>query len=159
MDQEFNLLYSRISILKKEEELREKTRYIDSLVNNFHNLEEIYFSKDFVNNKIMAVSSSFEKIYGVPDTKLFENPDYWFERIHPDDISKIKKGFEKLFKGNFLTEEYRIIREDGKVRWLYSRTIPVLDNLGNLIRIDRIATDITHRKNFEILLSNIDKKQ
>ena len=42
--------------------------------------------------------------------------------------------------------EYRLVRPDGSVRWIYARSFPVQDTQGKLGRIVGIAEDITDRK-------------
>jgi len=43
-------------------------------------------------------------------------------------------------------EEYRIIRPDGRVRWIRDRAFPIKDKSGRVYRVTGIAEDITERK-------------
>ena len=42
--------------------------------------------------------------------------------------------------------EYRIIRPDGVIRWIWDRAFPIRDETGQVYRIAGIAEDITERK-------------
>ncbi|MDD1474565.1 PAS domain S-box protein, partial [Dolichospermum sp. ST_sed4] len=48
-----------------------------------------------------------------------------------------------------LNEEYRIIRPDGTIRWIWGRCFPIRDTFGQIYRIGAIAEDITDRKHTE----------
>jgi PAS domain S-box-containing protein len=135
-----------LDITKRKEMEIELETTNSQFKNIFDNLEEAYFSMDMVTNKTLTISPSFEKMYGVPKKVHFENPNYWFERVHPDDTEMIKQSFPVLFKGGVVTNKYRIIREDGEMRWLDVRISPFLDINTNLLRIDGVATDITEKK-------------
>jgi signal transduction histidine kinase len=50
--------------------------------------------------------------------------------------------------------EYRIIRPDGMLRWIYARTYPVRNEKGEIISIAGIAEDITQRKQAELDLES-----
>ena len=45
--------------------------------------------------------------------------------------------------------EYRIVRPDGSVRWVFARAFPVRNEQGQIYRIAGIAEDITERKKAE----------
>jgi len=98
-------------------------------------------------NKVPYVSPGFEKIWGrsVPDpASAFE---IFRTSIHPDDREAM---FRDLQRQSVDTEpadsEHRIIRPDGTVRWIHSRTFPILDEHGELRRIVGYAEDITVQK-------------
>jgi signal transduction histidine kinase len=52
---------------------------------------------------------------------------------------------EKFGQGRFGVE-YRIIRPDGSVRWIYDRGFPVHDEQGRVVYMTGIAEDVTERK-------------
>ena len=61
-----------------------------------------------------------------------------------------KRIWEKttLLKGLF-DEQYRIIRPDGTIRWIWARTFPIYDENGRMIRSVGIGDDITKIKELE----------
>ncbi|MDY6835920.1 MAG: PAS domain S-box protein [Chloroflexota bacterium] len=132
--------------IKAEEERAnayQQLRYI------FDNVDVVLFANDFVNSRILEISPSCEKVYGVPRESFFNNPLLWQEMIHPDDQQAILSKSTTILSGNSLSMEYRIVRLDGTIRWLDAHMKPSLDAMGNLIRIDGIIVDITERKYVE----------
>ena len=53
--------------------------------------------------------------------------------------------WEKLKKGNFESSEFKRIKKDGSEVWLQATYNPIFDNEGNILRIMKIATDITDK--------------
>ncbi|NJK96283.1 MAG: PAS domain-containing protein [Bacteroidales bacterium] len=52
-----------------------------------------------------------------------------------------------LSKKNGIFEyEYRIIRPDKQIRWLHSKSMPVVNDKGEIIRRVGLARDITRQK-------------
>ncbi|MFM6154852.1 MAG: PAS domain S-box protein [Sphaerospermopsis kisseleviana] len=57
-------------------------------------------------------------------------------------------ALETQIEGKY-NEQYRIIRSDGEIRWIYDRAFPIHDQDGQIYRIAGIAEDITQRKKIE----------
>ena len=96
---------------------------------------------------MIYVSPSFEKIWGVPCQSLYENPQAFTEKIHPDDKPVVQEIFqlnEFNDKGLF-NYEYRILRADNQVRWINAKTVPILDDSGKIVKRVGIASDITEK--------------
>jgi PAS domain S-box-containing protein len=73
---------------------------------------------------------------------------------HPEDSLKVVEGFEsalKHFQETYETE-YRIIRPDGEVRWIFGRGRVVRDSGGKPIRYSGVDLDVTQRKAVETAL-------
>lgn len=83
---------------------------------------------------------------GRPIDGLHDRPQDWIEAVHPDDRARVQAAHvAKQHSGHF-DEEYRIVRPDGTVRWIWDRGFPILDESGHIYRIAGLAEDITHRK-------------
>jgi PAS domain S-box-containing protein len=68
------------------------------------------------------------------------------ESIHPDDRDRVIREFARtsaLAQGQV---EYRIIRPDGEVRWIWTRTFPARTETRIVTRLIGIAQDFTERK-------------
>lgn len=88
-----------------------------------------------------------EKIYGYTEEEFEKNPSLWMEVIHPEDIETIHEINQQLVAGKSIQREYRIIDPNGDAKWVLSSTIPVINQLGEIIRIDGVIIDISqHRK-------------
>ena len=101
-----------------------------------------------LDNKLIYSNSACYKIVGENFKKVFENFDVYKNWIHPDDKERIIKQRENNLKNQDENHfyEHRIIRPDGKIRWLWIRTFPVFNEKAELYRRTGIASDITEQK-------------
>lgn len=87
------------------------------------------------------------------------NPNLWINMVVPEDREWVTTEFKKVFdKIQLPPVEHRIIRKDGKIRWICNTIIPKYDANENLVSYDGIVKDITERKlaEEEIKLLNIE---
>ncbi len=70
--------------------------------------------------------------------------------VHPDDRDMVSQQILRASAGSTATQyEFRIVRPDGEVRWLASRSVPVLDEQGRLARRIGVNWDITASREAE----------
>ncbi|MCG2991324.1 PAS domain-containing protein, partial [Escherichia coli] len=50
--------------------------------------------------------------------------------------------------GEPICHYYRIVTKKGITKWLKDQVIPVLDDSGNVIRLDGIVEDVTEQKRY-----------
>jgi PAS domain S-box-containing protein len=76
--------------------------------------------------------------------------DAFFSYIHPDDIERVRRSIAETFQtGIDFIDEFRIIREDGEVRWLAASGRLYRDQKGRPVRMAGVNYDITDRKRME----------
>jgi FixJ family two-component response regulator len=63
--------------------------------------------------------------------------------IHPDDRESALAAMEPALSGELVVREYRIVRQDGTVRWIRDIMFPMRDAQGRVHRIGGIAEDIS----------------
>ena len=70
---------------------------------------------------------------------------------HPDDRNRVIQGFkEAVERGTDHYEmEYRILRPEGEVRWIFGRGRVVRDAQGQPVRYSGVDIDVTDRKRLE----------
>jgi PAS domain S-box-containing protein len=119
------------------------------------NIREVFFIMSPSGNEVLYVSPAVEEVWGVPLESLYRNPMSWAEAIHPDDRAQAHLLAARQLQGERVGSEYRILTPDGKEKWIHSRTSPVLDQAGKLIRVVGIAEEITERRQAEIFLKRI----
>lgn len=131
---------------RKESEaaLRESQNRLNSILDSI--LDVVWsVSADFA--RLNYVNRSVEHIYGYPVSAFEKNPRLWLEAIHPEDRPNIDHALEAVNPEHRSCEaEFRIVRQDGEIRWLHCKGHLVLDANGHPLRIDGIGTDITRRK-------------
>jgi PAS domain S-box-containing protein len=156
---ENGLLYGVARDVTKTKETKEKLHASEQ---NFRqiaeNIKEIFFIQDSDSKKLTYVSPAFEGIWGISLDTLYRNPNLWIERIHPEDREEIKYQFENPLVQNYYSKEYRIIRPDGQMRWLWYRTFAVANPVGKIHRVVGIVEDITFRKQAEEELKTINEE-
>ena len=127
------------------------------------NIEEVFWTIDPKMSQILYISPAYQKIWGRSRESLFDNPRSWIESIHPEDrktvIDIIFRTPNKISSGSNGIN-YRIIRPDGSIRWIYGKAFPLTDGGTNVKRIAGIAVDITQRiaaeEKYRNLLENIN---
>jgi PAS domain S-box-containing protein len=98
---------------------------------------------------LLYVNPAYEQIWGQTIESLYENPDSWKAFLHPYDRERTYAAYEAASeKGNF-DQEYRIVRPDGSIRWIWGRSFPIRDTSEKIYRIGTIGEDITERKQTE----------
>jgi len=76
----------------------------------------------------------------------------WLAIVHPEDRAEVQRQFrESLALETTTNYEFRIIRADGALRWLASRSAPVRDAQGRVTGRVGVNWDITDRRGAETL--------
>jgi len=104
--------------------------------------------------RITFVSPAVEQIWGWPAARFYEDAGLWEKAIHPDDQPRVHVADAAVLAGQTarFTEEYRVVRPDGAVRWVLDSRTPIRDAGGVIVSIGGVARDITERKNAEELM-------
>jgi two-component system cell cycle sensor histidine kinase/response regulator CckA len=106
------------------------------------------------------ISPNVEKIYGFSQKEIYEAEGLtlWIDRIHPDDIKRVRESFEKMFTtGQMFDLEYRIKRKDDKWIWLHDRAFRAFEK-NNIKYASGVFSDITERKMSEQALKESEEK-
>ena len=93
-------------------------------------------------------SSNFVDVFGIAgDAGLGKTPyELFIELVHPDDRARIDAMHVGVLKtGGHFSEEFRIRRPDGEVRWIATRGEVLCDGEGRPHRLIGTNFDITER--------------
>ncbi|GEM_PF-1006553 len=112
-------------------------------------IEESFWVNPPDPTQVTYISPGYEKIWGRSCESLMENGDSWIESVHPEDRQRQIEALTRMAQGEDFREEYRIVRPNGEIRWVFGRAFKIYDDHGNLIRHVGIAEDITQRKKME----------
>lgn len=116
------------------------------------NAREIFWLVKPGQLEVVYVSPGYERISGLSCQSLYEQPSSWLDAVHPEDRALVLAKVEQENRGEATDVEYRILRPDGSVRWLWDRGFPILDDAGRLYRFGGVAADITERKQAQAAL-------
>ncbi|MFB6345380.1 MAG: PAS domain S-box protein [bacterium] len=129
-----------------EQELKKSEEKFRELAEN---IQQVFWLSDSEKDELLYVSPAIEDIWGIDQEELYDNPQLWLDRVHPEDQNRVRKDLvERQKEGNY-DEEYRIVRPDDSIRWIRDRAFPIRDDEGNVQRIAGIAEDITKKKRIE----------
>ncbi|PKG25600.1 EAL domain-containing protein [Niallia nealsonii] len=117
------------------------------LKNIYDNLEVGIWSYDVINNTFELASPGVEAVAGYTSKEIIERT--WESIIHPEDLLEFNTLQKKLYLGESLHQNYRIVSKNGDIKWVQDQKIPVLDSEGKLLRIDGIVSGITKIKKAE----------
>jgi diguanylate cyclase (GGDEF)-like protein/PAS domain S-box-containing protein len=99
-------------------------------------------------------SPRWKQMLGFSDEEISDNPNEWFNRVHPDDIAQLRNNISVHVKGlsAHFECEYRIQHSNGTYRWMLSRGMAVIGSDKAAMRLAGSQTDITLRKQAETKL-------
>jgi PAS domain S-box-containing protein len=103
------------------------------------------------NDAVLYVNPAFKKIYGRGLKEAYKHLHIPKDWVYPEDQEKVINFFtsEEYKKLGTFNGQYRIIRDDGTIAWVWERSFPVHNSLGQVIRFISVASDITRQKQLE----------
>ncbi len=140
-------MYVDITERKKAEEALQVGNLRSSEILN--SISEVFWVFDEQLQKIIYLSPGYEKIWGQSVESVYQDNQKYIESIHPDDRWIMLDALERQARGGKNQIEYRVIQPDGRVRWIYDRSSPVMGENGQIVRVIGVASDITERKRVE----------
>ena len=95
---------------------------------------------------VFWVSAKAREIFGVSPTFEFTVREF-LGRVHPQDLERVSAALkEALAEKREVDLEYRIVRDDGQVRWVASRGRQTAGTDGTAERLMGVTVDVTDQK-------------
>ena len=114
------------------------------------NLPQVFWMSNADLSQTLYVNPMFEQVWQVPAQRLYEDPWYWMQAVHPDDRKALRSKVENAMPSPEqiaqFDEEFRIVRADGTQRLVRARGFPVCDDQGRLQRICGTCEDMTDQR-------------
>ncbi len=104
------------------------------------------------------LTESFTRITGYATKTLIGKPNPLQQYIHPDDLAKVTQTLQSLPPEQTTEYEFRIVTQDGSIKWLRSRARARVRPDGQPTRIDGATLDITERKHIEETLQQTEER-
>ena len=107
----------------------------------------------------LFTAGSFREITGY-GPEQGASSDRWLELVHPDDLGRVSSEAELLYgEGDYEQElEYRIVRVDGKVRWVRSYDKQFTSDDGSMRIVQGLILDVTEQKEHEQALERANEQ-
>ncbi|HTJ97597.1 MAG TPA: EAL domain-containing protein, partial [Rhodocyclaceae bacterium] len=103
------------------------------------------YTLDFETGKLVC-SDEINRIFGLDESEE-HNVELWRKCIHPDDAHEVEAHFQVALQsqtGSF-SDEHRIVRRDGSVRWIQRLGELERDSAGKPLRLRGIVQDVSAR--------------
>ena len=140
------LLYNTAIRRRAERELRNAAIKYRIVADNTYNWE---FWLD-PEGRFLYTSPSCKRITGHTTAEFLADPGLLQRIIHPDNAEQLATHRHDISRKSIMGElEFRIIRQDGEIRWIHHVCLPVFDDSSTFLGTRASNTDITERKQAE----------
>ncbi len=150
--QDFKELQQENEALKKQlAELRESNENYRGLLEN---LNEVLYTLDH-NAAITYISPNIANISGYSPSEVIGRP--FTDFVHPDDLPGRTENFQRVFYGEDLVTEYRLLLKSGDSVWARTHGRPIMRG-GEFRGVQGMLVDISDKKEAEAALQRSEKK-
>src|SRR5262249_61698930 len=80
------------------------------------------------------------------EPKEYLDANFWWNRVHPDDLARVQAETGHLFSKGFHAIEYRFLKKDGTYCWVNDAQQLIQDENGQVVEVVGSWSDITERK-------------
>ncbi|WP_197064952.1 hybrid sensor histidine kinase/response regulator [Leptolyngbya sp. KIOST-1] len=130
--------------LERPEQLEERLRLVTQAVKG------VIFDWDLNANSVYR-SDQLHDLVGFEASEAASTPQWWCDRLHPDDLARLQPELEALFTSTseHYESEYRVRHRDGHWVDVWERGYLVRNAQGEVVRIVGSTVDISERKRRE----------
>ncbi len=123
-------------------------------------VNQLFFVRSATTREFLYVNLAYEHIWGRSCEDLYENPEIWLDSVHPSDRLLVEQSLQNQFEQQqSVICEYRILRPDGEVRWIFTQIkVTQVDDTNHPIQFVGFAADITDRKRAEQALQDSEAR-
>jgi diguanylate cyclase len=136
------------------ERTRESELRFRELAENIH---EVFLLVDPVNGRMLYVSPTYEEVWQRSRETVYANVLAWMDSIHHDDRGRVDAVMAGARASGRFDMDFRIVRPDGTIRWIRSRSFPIHDATGAVYRLAGICEDITGAKLQELSIQRLSR--
>lgn len=98
------------------------------------------------------ISENVRDLLGYEPGDYLAGPEFWLERLHPDDRDRVLAEFPHLLADGHNVIEYRFLHANGTYRWVRDEQRLLRDATGQPVEVVESWSDITERKEAELAL-------
>jgi PAS domain S-box-containing protein len=109
--------------------------------------------------RVAFISPQVEAMLGYTPDRFIDDPRFWFEIMHPDDLTRLQSvdAFSVHDLETFV-EEYRMRHADGHWVWVHDTSSTVYDDDGRVVSFQGFMTDVTARHEAEERLRQAEER-
>ena len=106
-----------------------------------------------VSSGIVSSSPEMHRAFDVKPGDDCSSPDFWFNRIHPEDRKRVRDLFEScVMEKTDYEAHYRLLLPDGTIKYQHSIGRPIVNEKGDLVEFVGTAIDVTEQAQARIEL-------
>lgn len=108
---------------------------------------DVIWDWDLVNDELWW-NEAVEDFCGYPSRLLCAGRQAWADRVHPEDLPRVRAGLQAVIDGaaDHWEDEYRFLHADGRALTVIDRAFLVRDAQGRAVRILGSMVDLTERR-------------
>lgn len=116
-------------------------------------IREVFYVLEIEEGRMSYVSPAYEEIWGRSLEEVLADARSFLGAVHPEDRERVRASTDRLWRGEPVTDEYRILRPDGGIRYIRDRAALVTDPATGRRRAFGLAADVTAGRRVEERLS------
>ncbi|MCR9016411.1 PAS domain S-box protein [Aquiflexum gelatinilyticum] len=120
-------------------------------------VKDALYTFDAFTGKCIFLSDNIV-LLGFEKSQYINDKDFRKKAIHPHDRAMLEKADSKLLKTGSLDLIYRIINNQGELKWVQEKSWMEKDAHGNNLRIHGRFTDVTELKTKELKLQKSEER-
>jgi len=109
-------------------------------------IDEVFWLLDAETKKIVAVNRAYEAVTGRSLESIAVNPSSYEDLIYAGDRAHVLAKLENAVHSGHFDEEFRIVRPNGEIRWVWVKASPVRSSDEVIRQLYGTAQDITAKK-------------
>lgn len=112
-------------------------------------------------NEVVRTGKGLKALFGYDTETAAAEPDFWRNRIHPEDIGRVYENQVKVMNDPsemYWVDEYRFLKSDGKYAYVFDKGYIIRDENGKAVRLIGATRDVTDRKENEALLLDLNNR-
>jgi PAS domain S-box-containing protein len=134
--------------LSAESSLRQSEERFREIADNIQCVE-IFWMMDAQSKEVLFVTPAYETVTGYSRAALLSDRISYRDIIHSEDRERVLAKLNDAVATGCFDEEFRIVRADGAVRWLWAKTSPRPDSHWAPHWFVGFALDVTARRQAE----------
>jgi PAS domain S-box-containing protein len=116
---------------------------LETLVNS---IDGIVWEFEAATFRFTFVSRQSERLLGYPPEQWMETPNFWREKLHPDDKWAYDHSVKMIAGKVPYSFDYRMIAADGRTVWIRENAAVLLNGTGVPLLVRGVLYDITAQK-------------
>ena len=138
--------YGTNTDIEDRKQAEERLRRSEAFVLEAQRLSHTGSWKYDLSSGLVTSSPEMLRLYDVQPDEDYSVPEFWFNRIHPEDRKRVQEAFQKskIEKTDYQAD-YRIVLPGGTIQYQHSIGYPFLNESGDLMEFVGMAMDVTEQ--------------